>query len=210
MKAKVETILTLALLLAFLLLPQQTFADEDVRYIYPQIETNCDQINSTAYRFQPGDTLNFTCTLTTQEEFVSVLLQKNFTRYGEFDPPYYTQTSFARFYEYVYRDGIWMGEGYDNAGDGWSRGEVGTHFYKGKHTVEIVYLFRTFGDIDGYYILNFLSEPIFKIERAEPPPTPTTLLLISGVSGAAVAFAVSAVIWHKKNSAKKEKNNVNP
>jgi len=37
---------------------------------------------------------------------------------------------------------------------------------------------------------------------------PTIPLWITGVSGAAVAFAISAVIWHEKNSAKREvKNN---
>lgn len=214
MKGKVAFLIALAI--AFLSVSAVTSAplsfawngsNEDIRYIYPQIETNCDRINATAYRFNPGNTLNFTCTFTTQEEFVSVGLQKNFTHYSKVE----TLSGDAYFYEYVYGDGICTGGGCRFAGGegyGSDEGAVGTYFYKGEHTIKVVCLFRTFGETDGFYVLNFLSEPIFKIEKAEPPPTLTIPLLIGGCSGATIVL--SAVFWHKKNSAKKEENNVNP
>ncbi len=211
MKAKVEIISTLALLLVFLLfsLPQQTFGEEDAGYVYPVIETNCDQINATTYRFHPGNSLNFTCTFATQE-YVHIWFLRNFSSHIEHDSPYYTSTSFARIYLFICQDGVQKELGYKLAGDGEERGAICLGYREGEHPHKIIYLFQTYGDFDGFYELNFLTEPKFKIEKAELPTIPTVPLLITGGSGAAIAFAISAVIWHKKNSAKKEENNVNP
>jgi len=100
--------------------------------------------------------------------------------------------------------------GYKLAGDGGERGAICFGYHEGEHTHKIIYLFKTYGDFDGFYELNFLTEPKFEIEKAELPTIPMVPLLITGGSGAAIAFTISAVVWHKKNSAKKEKNNVNP
>jgi len=209
MKAKFETISTLALLLVFLLfsLPQETFAEEE--YIYPVIETNCEQMNATAYRFQPGDTLNLTFTF---QGPVYANYTKNRTQYHKLESIYNS----GRFYWFYWFDGIGgpsHNEGYQDVGFegyGCSRGSWQAGFPEaGEHTVKIVYLFTTYGDADGFYVINFHSERKLRLEEMNSP-MPTLPVLISGVSGAAVAFAVSGVIWHKKNSAKKEENNVNP
>ena len=209
MKAKVETIFAFLLLLAFLLfsLPQQTLADQQ-DYVYPVTETNCEQINATAYRFQPGDTLNLTYTV---QGPVTVCYEENWTCYSviTYPPGYYTETSYARFWELWFIDGKQTGYSYTSAGIGtgydFSRGKDGIH-EEGEHTLKIVYLFKGYGDFEGFYELNFLSERRATLEELNLPIS-TIPLLISGVSGAAIAFAVSAVIWRKKNSAKKEVKN---
>lgn len=200
-------ILTFVLLLAFLLLPQQALADEDVRYVYPVIETNCDRINATAYRFHPGNYLNFTFTFTTSES-VYAYYYRNITIYQNF-------YGNGRFYDFFWSDGIQSGEGYRHIGTGegygYTRGYVQVGFAEaGEHTVEIIYLFITYGDADGFIEMNFLLEPRLTIEKINSTPVPLIPLLTGGVSGAAIAFVVSAVIWHKRSSAKKEENNVNP
>jgi len=209
MKAKVETISTLALLLVFLLfsLPQETFAEEE--YVYPVIETNCDRINATAYRFHPGNTLNLTFTF---QGSVYAHYQKNRTHYHKLESIY----SSGRFYWFYWFDGIGgpgHNEGYQDVGFegyGSSRGSWQAGFPEaGEHTIKIVYLFTTYGDADGFYVINFLSDPKLTLEEMNSP-IPTVPLVIAGGCGAAIAFAISAVIWHKKNSAKKEINHVNP
>lgn len=156
MKVKVEAILTFALLLAFLLLPQQTLADEDVRYVYPRMETNCEQINATAYRFQPGDTLNLTYTV---QGPIIICYEENWTFHTEmiYPPGYCTETSYARFWELWFTDGEQTGYCYRSAcGDGGdrSRRKDGIH-EEGEHTLKIVYLFKGYGDFEGFYELNF-------------------------------------------------------
>jgi hypothetical protein len=69
-------------------------------------------------------------------------------------------------------------------------------------------MFITYGDAEGFYQMNFLLEPRLMLEKKNSP-MPMLPLLMGRVSGAGIAFAVSAVIWHKKNSAKKEENDVN-
>jgi hypothetical protein len=215
MKAQVKTILAFVLLLAFLLFPlsYQTLADEDVRYVYPVIETNCDQINATAYRFQPGDTLNYTYTFTTSGHHTIAYIPKNYTTHLEIEypPGHYTSTDFARFYVFEWIDGV-GGPGHNEcfrlAGDGTSLGYKQYGFSAGEHEIKIVYLFKAYGDYKGYFEINFHSERKLRLEEVNSP-MPTPLILIGGISGASIAFIVSAVIWHKKNSAKKEENDVN-
>lgn len=204
MKAKVKTILMLALPLAFLLLSQQALADEDMRYVYPVIETSCEQINATAYRFQPGDTLNLTFTF---QGPAMICYAENHTIYS-----YHTEKSYAGFWEFRFTDNkentdcyTYMSAGIGSGGS-FSSWKIGIP-EEGEHTLKIVYLFRVDGDVEAFYEMNFLSERRIRLEEWTPPPYPTQLLVISGVSGAAVAFAVSAVIWYKKNSAKKEVEN---
>jgi hypothetical protein len=214
MKVKFAVISMFALL-AFLLflLPQQTLADEDVHYVYPTIETNCDQINATAYRFHPGNTLNLTFTFTTSRP-VYAYFQKNYTWNveGEYPLGYVTATDFARFYWFEWFDGIGgpgHNEGFMLASDGEDMGSWQMGFPEvGEHTIKIVYLFKGYGDYKGFFELKFLSEPKLTLEEMNSP-MPTIPILIGGVSGAGIAFAITAVIWHKKNS-KKEENDVNP
>ena len=176
-------------------------AEEDARYVYPVIETNCEQINATAYRFQPGDTLNLTYTV---QGPVTVCYEENYTIYS-----YHTENSYARFWQLWFIDGkqtgycsrpAGIGTGYD-----FSHGKDGIH-EEGEHTLKIVYLFEAYGDFEGFYELNFLSDRRATLEELNLPIS-TIPLLISGVCGAAIAFAVSAVIWHKKNVKKAVKNN---
>jgi len=74
---------------------------------------------------------------------------------------------------------------------------------EGEHTFKIVYLLIGYGDFQGFHEINFLSERYAKLEKLSLHPNSTLLLVISGVFGAGIAFAISAVIWHKKNSAKR-------
>lgn len=212
MKAKVETIFAFVVLLAFLLLPHQTFADEDVHYVYPVIETNCEQINATAYRFQPGDTLNLTFTF---QGPAMICYAENRTSHAEIEyPPNYNWTAWppqhVGLWEFRFTDDKENTDcyTYTSAGDGaslssWKLGIPEA----GEHTLKIVYLFKVYGDIEGFYEINFLSERKARLEEWTPPPYPTQLLMISGVSGAAAAFAISAAVWYKKNSAKKKVEN---
>jgi hypothetical protein len=205
MKAKL-VILIFALLTSLLFsLPQQTLADEDVRVVYPSIETNCEQINATAYRFRPGNFLNLTFTFTVSEP-VYVYYYRNITLYQNFNGS-------GRLYDNLWVDGKQSDEGYiyvgTGAGYGYMRGHIQLGFDEaGEHTIKISYAFITYGDTEGFYQMNFLLEPRLTLE-IKNSAMPTLLLLITGVSGGGVAFAISAVIWHK-NKTKKEKNNVNP
>lgn len=215
MKAKFEVILMLALLASLLFsLPQQTLADEDVRYVYPTIETNCDRINATVYRFSPGNYLNLTFTFTTSGP-VYAYYPKNYTTHveTEYPPGYYTSTDFARFYCFEWVDGSGgpgHNEGFELAGDGASLGYIQYGFSQaGEHTIKVVYLFKAYGDYEGYLEMNFLSERKIRLEEMNSP-IQMIPILISGVFGGGIAFAISAIIWHKKNSARKEEKDVNP
>jgi len=208
MKAKVEVILMLVLLVALLfLLPQQTVADEDVRYVYPTIETNCDRINTTTYRFHSGNYLNFTFTFTIQEP-VYAYYYRNITLYQNFNGN-------GRLYDNLWVDGPQSGESYTHVGTGegygYTRGHIQLGFDEaGEHTVKISYAFITYGDAEGFCQMNFLLEPRLMLEKKNSPMSMLPFL-ISGVSGAGIAFAISgAVIWYRRNSSKKEKNDVNP
>jgi len=213
MKAKVETIFAFVLLLAFLPLPQQTLAEEDARYVYPVIETNCEQINATAYRFQPGDTLNLTYTV---QGPVTVCYAENWTSYSEIIyPPDYNWTAWppqhAGLWEFQFTDDKENTDCYTytsagtGAGVSFSSWKIGIP-EEGEHTLTIVYLFKVYGDVAGFYEIKFLSERRATLEELNLPIS-TIPLWITGVCGAAVAFAVSAVIWRWKNSAKKEVKN---
>jgi len=207
MKAKFEVILMFAILTSLLFsLPQQTLADEDVRYVYPTIETNCDRINATAYRFRPSNYLNLTFTFTISEP-VYAYYYRNITLYQNVNGN-------GRLYDNLWVDGPQSGEGYiyvgTGEGYGYMRGHIQLGFDEaGEHTAEISYVFITYGDTEGFYQMNFLLEPRLMLERKNTPMS-TLPFLISGVTGGGIAFAISAVVWHKKNSAKKEKNDVNP
>jgi len=207
MKGKVATVLMFALILAFLLLlPRRAVAGEDMRYVYPKIETDCEQINVTAYRFHPGDTLNLTFTI---QGPVIVWYAENYTVRSEiiYPPGYYTENSYARFCEFCFIDDEMTGFLNMSAGIGtgsdfsWSKHAIPE---EGEHTYKIVYLFTGYGNFEGFYEINFLSERYARLEELLLPLNPTQLLVISGVSVAGITFAISAVIWHKKNSTKKE------
>jgi len=215
MKAKVEVILMLVLLASLLFsLPQQTLADEDVRYVYPIIETNCDRINATAYRFHLGNTLNLTFTFTTSGPVYAHFQKKyTFNVETEYPPGYVTFTDFARFHWFEWLDGIGgpsRNEGFMVASNGGDMGSFRAGFQEaGEHTIKIVYLFKGYGDYKGFFEMNFLLEPKLTLEEMNSP-MPTIPILIGGISGACIAFAISAVIWHRKKSAKKEENDFSP
>ena len=203
-----KKVLFLALILAlvFSVSTQQGFTEENANYVYPIIETNCDQINATTYRFYPGDTLNFTFTTSGS---VYAYYPKNYTTNveTEYPPGYVTSTDFARFYWFESIDGSSLDHsvGYMIASDGCSLGYMRFGFHNaGEHTIKIVYRFKGYGDYKGYFEMNFHSERKLRLEEINSTPIPMIPLLVSGVSGAVIAFVVSAVIWHKRKSAKKE------
>ena len=207
MRKKVLLLVALVLALVFSISTQQTFADEDVRYIYPSIETNCDQINATAYRFYPENTLNFTFTFTTNGP-VYAYYQNNYTTNveTEYPPGYVTSTDFARFYWFEWFDGVGgpgHSEGFMVASDGGSLSSWRVSFSEaGEHMIEIVYLFKGYGDYKGFFEMNFLSEPNIRLEKKSSALIPMIPLLVSGVSGAVIAFVISAVIWYKRRGGK--------
>jgi len=206
MKAKVETIFTLALVLAFLLssLPQKTFAEEDVRYVYPIIETDCEQINATAYRFHSGDTLNFTFTFTTQEG-VLASYPENYTNCGKSKKSghlYITSCLDSRRTSYAH-----YGKGVE--GSGWVHNQhIQTVRTAGNHTINYNWLFTIDEDAEGYLDINFLTEVKLKIEKLPTEPFPTHTLLAIGVGGASVGAAIVGATFFinkKRNKHSKEK-----
>jgi len=211
MKAKVETIFAFLLLSAFLLfsLPQQTLADQQ-DYVYPVIETDCEQFNATAYRFHPGDTLNFTFTV---QGPVYAWYAENCTSYANVTyPPGGYIRSHVMFCAFQFYDGRQYCLVRTGFGTGRDFSSWGTGVFEGEHTLKVVYLLNaTEEDFVGFLEVNFLSERKLRLEEWEPPEytpshLPTSQMLISGVTGAAAAFVVSAVIWHKKNAKKEVKN----
>lgn len=104
-------------------LPQQTVADEDVRYVYPIIETNCDRINAIAYRFHPGNYLNLTFTFTIQEPAYAYYY-RNITLYQSFNGN-------RRLYDNLWVDGPQSGESYTHVGTGEGYGYTRGHIQLG-------------------------------------------------------------------------------
>lgn len=183
---------------------KQILADENWRYIYPIIETNCEQLNATAYRFYSGDTLNLTFAF---KGTVLVHYEENYSSYIEvkrLQPNLYSYL-----FELLVSDGKVSNFGKTAAGNGrdFSWWEIG--YLEGEHTLKVVYRFET--NEEASYVINFHSPRRLGIREWTPSPMPLTPLLISGISGAAVAFAISAIVWHRKDSAKaKREENVNP
>lgn len=203
MKAKVETILMLTLILAFLMfsLPQQTLADEE--YVYPVIETNCEQINVTAYRFHNGDTLNFNFNFTIQEG-VLASFPEHYTDYGETEKTCHLNKS-------VYLDDrrtsrSYCGLGVKGSGSTWNE-HIITVRETGDHTIKWEWLFTVDEDAEGYLDINFLSEVNLKLEKLPTSPFPTQCLLTVGAVGGACVAIVGATffVYKRRNKRLKEK-----
>jgi len=194
---------TLVLFLAFLLSPllQQTLAEEDVRYVYPIIETNCEQINATAYRFHSGDTLNFTFIFTTQEG-VLASFPEHYTHYNKLYKAGHLNKT-------CYRDGSqthrsYCGLGIEGSGRTWNE-HIQIVETAGNHTIDWNWLFLIDEDAEGYLDINFLTEVILQIEELPTEPFPTQNLLAIGVGGAGVGAAIVGAIFFVKRRNERSK-----
>jgi hypothetical protein len=199
-----KALLLIALMLAFIFLvsTQRGFTAENPEYVYPSVETNCEQLNATAYRFRPENYLNLTFTFTISEP-VYVYYYRNITLYQNV-------SGNGRLYDNLWVDGAQSDEGYIYVGTGEGYGYMQGHMQlgfddTGEHMIKISYAFITYGDTEGFYQMNFRLEPRLVLERKNSWMS-ILPFLIGGVSGGGIAFAISAVVWHKKNSGKKEGN----
>ena len=191
--------------LMFPILTQQVFTEDNANYVYPIIEFNAVQLNATAYRFQSGDTLNFTFTFTTQEG-VLASYPENYTNC-------YSSKGEAYLYITTYLDGRRASSGSrykGGSGSGWAHNQrIQTVRTTGNHTINYNWFFLADEDPEGYLDINFLTEVKLKIEKLPTEPIPTQTLLAIGAGGAGVGAAIVAatsLLNKRRNKRSKEEH----